>query len=205
MKDEYLHSGRSKQKLKTRAKIVECARHFFREGKEITLEAIADEAGVSRATIYRYYSSADLLLNEVGIELQSPEDLYRQVKDLDFREQLLGIQDYFNQRTTRYEEGFRKHLGAMLSSGTSSPERGARRIATLQKTLQHLPVELSGNEKKYLLASAAVLMDIEPLIVTKDICRLDNDESLRALRWALEMILLGCLSGKEPRQAPSPH
>lgn len=194
MKNEYLESGRTKQKLKTRTKILDCARQFFREGKEISLEAIADAAGISRATIYRYYSSADILLGEVGVELQSPEDIFKQVRDLDFKEQLLGIQDYFNQRAIRYEEGFRKHLGVVLASAIPSHERGIRRVATLQNVLQHPSVELSREEREYLLASAAVLMDIEPLIVTKDICKLDNEKSLKALRWALEMILLGCQS-----------
>src|SRR5690606_40470445 len=47
-----------------------------REGRELTLDAIAAEALVSRATAYRYFPSLEALLAEASLDLAtpSPED-----------------------------------------------------------------------------------------------------------------------------------
>ena len=36
-----------------------------------------------------------------------------------------------------------------------------------------------------------VLMGIEPLIVTKDVCGLNNEQSKKLLKWGMELLLKG--------------
>ena len=38
---------------------------------------------------------------------------------------------------------------------------------------------------------ATTLMGMEPFIVTKDVCGLDNEASKEVLRWGLELIIKG--------------
>ena len=51
--------------------------------------------------------------------------------------------------------------------------------------------EMDKETYKNLISISAILMGIDPLIASKDVCGLNNEESKRVLNWALEMILKG--------------
>lgn len=62
-------SGRARQKLRTRKAILQAAGRLLANGGPLpTIEAIADEALVSRATLYRYFPNLDILLAEVPLD-----------------------------------------------------------------------------------------------------------------------------------------
>src|SRR3954468_303918 len=56
--------GRSNQKRRTRAAIVEAARDLVETGVEVTMPAIARAALVSEATAYRYFPDLPSLIRE---------------------------------------------------------------------------------------------------------------------------------------------
>ena len=190
MKDDYFQSGRVKQKLGTRNQILRGTQELLKEGKEITLEDVAKKAGVSRATIYRYYSNKEVLAMEAGLDLstKAPETLMEGYQNLDLEQSLLEIQEYYNTLTVTHENAFRKYLGAILSSN-SVEKRGARRVKTLNLALKSS--SLSSKEKEDLANLLTVLMGIEPMIVTKDVAGLSNKKSKELLRWGVELILKG--------------
>ena len=45
-----------KQKLRTRRDVLTATRALIDSGREVTLAAVAQEAAISRATVYRYFS-----------------------------------------------------------------------------------------------------------------------------------------------------
>jgi len=62
-------SGRTRQKLRTRKAILEAARRLLANGGGVpSIEAVAEEAMVSRATLYRYFPNLDILLAEVPLD-----------------------------------------------------------------------------------------------------------------------------------------
>ncbi|MEX0361849.1 MAG: TetR/AcrR family transcriptional regulator, partial [Allomuricauda sp.] len=61
MNKDYIQTGRTNQKLETRDKILKSAQYFLKKGKAFNLENVAQKSGVSRATIYRYYSNVEIL------------------------------------------------------------------------------------------------------------------------------------------------
>ncbi|MBN3581973.1 TetR/AcrR family transcriptional regulator [Algoriphagus aestuarii] len=190
MKNDFLDKGRVNQKLGTRDKILAAAQYFLNKGTDFTLDDISKQAGISRATIYRYYSNVDELAGEAGlaIKTQKPETLYDSVKDLDLEEAILGVQKYYNTLALNHEHAFRKYLAVAITS-TSKLKRGARRVKTLRLVLEK--ANLTKSEKTNLINLFTVLMGIEPLIVTKDVCGLDNEQSKDLLKWGMEMILKG--------------
>ncbi len=196
MSDDYLKKGRVNQKSETRSKILKSAQHFLNNGYDINLEDVAKHSGISRATIYRYFSNVDVLSAEAGLDVNtlSPETIYADLDCDTFFDKVLDIQEYYNNLTIDNEQLFRKYLSAVLGSQPSSIKRGARRKKTLQLVLAD--TSFSKKEREDLSNLLTVLMGVEPFIVTKDVCGLNNDESKDLLRWGIRLILKGLNDSK---------
>ena len=191
MKKTYLKSGRTNQKLETRKKIISSAQYYINKGMIFSLEDVAKHAKISRATVYRYYSKVEILSSEAGLEIQTKdsETIYKSLQHLELHNMLLGIQDYYNAHAIENEKAFRKYLSIVITSNETNIKRGARRNDTLQLALNSS--KKSQEEKTKLTNLLTVLMGIEPLIVAKDVCGLNNTESKKLLKWGMEMILKG--------------
>lgn len=198
MNEKYIETGRKRQKQKTRNKILATAQDFLAHGKEFSLEEIAEHTGISRATVYRYYSNVEILAVEAVLDMNTkdPEYIYESLKGLNTEEMILGIQDYYNNFTLANEPVFRKYLSVVMADTSQKLKRGARRMKTLRLALERNNLDLSKSDQEKFAAIATVLMGMEPIIVTKDVCQLNNKESLEVLEWGLKMILKGILSGK---------
>jgi AcrR family transcriptional regulator len=188
-----LKKGRVKQKLQTRTEILEAAKILMQEEKKITLEDIAKKAKVSRATMYRYYSNIDILFTEASLDVRHKaiEELLKEVQDLNFADRILYIQNHYNQSALNNETTFRRYLSAVLSESILSKEqiRGARRVKVLEKVLEPFRNKFSPDNYKNLINISSVLMGIDPIIVCKDVCSLNSEETNNTLKWALELIL----------------
>ncbi|WP_324719989.1 TetR/AcrR family transcriptional regulator [Salinimicrobium sp. HB62] len=195
MKEKYLGTGRRNQKLLTRDKILESAQDLMGKGDDFTLEDIAKKAKISRATIYRYYSSVEILAAEAILDLntKSSEEIILEVKDLELKEAILAIQDYYNNLTIDHEAGFRKYMSFVLNADKSKELRGARRKKTLLMLLQERVKDMNPVELENLANLATVLMGIEPFIVTKDVCHLNNEQSKEILKWGMDKVLESAL------------
>lgn len=190
-----LNKGRVKQKLHTRSIILDAAQKLMKYDKEVTLEDVASEANVSRATVYRYFSNIDLLYRETSLDLQhkSPDELCSEVEEMSLPERIFYIQEYYSNVSQENEVLFRRYLSVVLGESVKSHQnlRGSRRVHTLNKSLEPFKNEMDKETYKNLISISAILMGIDPLIASKDVCGLNNEESKRVLNWALEMILKG--------------
>jgi AcrR family transcriptional regulator len=197
MNEKYVKTGRTNQKLETRNKILVSAQYFLNKGFEFNLEDIANKTGISRATIYRYFSNVDILAAEAGLDVstKSPETIYENLKGNIIEDKIFEIQDYFNTLAIDHENLFRKYISAVLDSSTSSLKRGARRKKTLQLVLSE--TNYTPKEKEDLSNLLTIYMGIEPLIVTKDVCNLNNKESIELMKWGMKLLLKGFMDSKK--------
>lgn len=191
MNKEYLGTGRKNQKQKTRERILESTQKILEYNKEVTLEDVAKHANISRATIYRYYSNIDILAAEAVLDLstKSSEEIIADVKNLDLKQAILAIQEYYNNLTIDHEPGFRKYMSVVLNAEQGIKVRGARRKKTLSMLFQNRITGLNPEDIENLVNLATVLMGIEPFVVTKDVCHLSNKKSKEVLIWGLEKVL----------------
>lgn len=196
MKNKYVQSGRVNQKKETRSRILASAQELMNQGQDFTLDDIAQHAGISRATIYRYFSNVEILANEAVLDISTkkPEVLHEELKDLELNAELLGIQDYFNTLAIDHENAFRKYLSVSITDDPSKIKRGARRITANKLALKRSG--LSAKKQKDLAHLLTVMMGIEPLIVAKDVCGLDNQQSRKLLKWGMELIMKGLSAAK---------
>lgn len=198
---------RELQKLQTRFKILTAARELMHRDERISLEDIAEKAGISRATMYRYFSNIDLLFAEATLDTHSkhPEILKEEVKGKQMSNRIFHIQDYYNSIIIAKETAYRRYLSAAISESVTAGQhlRGARRVKALTLALASYKKNLGEDTFKKLIHSASLLMGIESVITTRDVCKLNEEESLETLRWAMEMLLKGVEHDRMEKAGPS--
>jgi AcrR family transcriptional regulator len=196
---------RAKQKARTRAAIVEAAQQLMRrEGATPTIAEAAVHAGVSRATAYRYFPTQEALeveLADVSPAVASVETLVECFTTDDVEQRLLLLLDTFGPIALAEEERLRRALRVYLDTwlrnrreGATSPApvREGRRMRWLEKVLE--PVDgLPDERRQRLRAALALTLGIDSVVVMKDVCHLDDDETLAVLRWTATAILRAAL------------
>ncbi|MGX1928751.1 TetR/AcrR family transcriptional regulator [Flagellimonas sp. 2504JD4-2] len=194
MSENHIASGRKKQKLKTRNRILEAANRLIESGNDITLEDIAKEAEVSRATIYRYYSNIDSLSTELVLHLNVPstDTILEEFSGNGVKTSILGIQKIYLDFILETEKASKKFLAAFLSTTDSKLVRGQNRITALKEFFRQHSTDIDAKTQSKLIHLTVLLMGIESIIATKDVCGLNSKESVETLQWGLQMILKGC-------------
>jgi AcrR family transcriptional regulator len=195
MNSDYLDIGRTKQKFKTRQSIIKTAQTLLSTKQTISLEEVAEIAGISRATIYRYFPSVEVLVGEAGLSLKSktPDELVSDVADMTLTKALLYIQEYFNDHAITNETMLRKFLSVSLQidSGIDTSIRGARRLLAADGVISEKGTSLDKKERENLARIMAVLSGIEPLIANRDVNGITPAESKALLSWAIKKIIKG--------------
>ena len=199
MNDQFLKEGRVNQKLQTRSEILRSAQMLLNKESLITLEKVAEHAGISRATIYRYFSNIELLTTEALLHTHflRPEELQKEVVGLNLDETLHTLQQHYNTISQEHELVFRRYLSVTLKESIISKKklRGARRVEALKLALKPFEKLLSKKDHMRLIHISTLLMGIDALLVCKDVCELNNDEANELLEWALDLILDGIRRG----------
>ncbi|HYB28433.1 MAG TPA: helix-turn-helix domain-containing protein [Solirubrobacteraceae bacterium] len=189
---------RANQKARTRAAIIAAAKELQRQGTAPTIEQAAERARVSRATAYRYFPTKEALLIELS-EITDPapvEALLANLTTDDVEERLLLLIETFDGFMLAEEEHFRTFTRVSLDTwlrgrrnGDDAPVvREGRRMRWLETVLAPLD-GLPAERKRRLQAALALTLGGEAIITMKDVCRLDNDETLAVLRWAAIALL----------------
>ena len=190
-----LTRGRVKQKHETRLHILAAARELMKTKKKVNLNAVAAHAGVSRATVYRYFPSINLLYLEASLDVlhKSPAELNEEIEKLSLGDGISHIQQYYNTLALDHETAFRRYLASALNESVHSRKkiRGARRVTAFDHALSKKVKGLGKSDKTKLKNLASVLSGIDAIIACRDVCGLNKEESANTLEWGMEKILLG--------------
>ncbi len=195
--------GRVNQKQRTRAAILEAARHLLSEGQRPSVAEVADAALVSRATAYRYFPTQEYLLSEAALETARMDinHLLEKAQPSDDPAVRLDtlirvLQQVILEREPTFRTLLQLSLEAQAASGqksevTEEQLRGGRRIGWVEQALSPL---LSIFEKdpvtfRRLVAALSLCMGIEALVVLKDVCGLEAEEAVEVSRWAAQALL----------------
>lgn len=176
----HLDSGRSNQKRRTRQALLAAARRVMERGEPVTVLAAANEAGISKATAYRYFSASDALTLEAILDAQvaSPEAIVGGAEDV--RERVLRVQRYLFRLTRESETKFRLFLARALdawvaSGGQISTEiRGGRRLPMYEFALSPVRSRMSRRDFEFLVLSLSAASGMESYLALKDVCRVDD-------------------------------
>ena len=189
---------RANQKARTRDAILDAARDLRNEGTMPTVEQAAEKARVSRATAYRYFPTKEALQIELTGTLPGMADIDIAMANLttdNVEERLLQLVDMFGSAALAEQELVR--VAAIVAqdmwlrshrNGDHDPHiRTGRRMTWLDQVLA--PLELPPERKHFLQTALALALGPEPMIVLKDVCHLNDEDTLTVLRWTALAIL----------------
>lgn len=189
-----LDKGRIIQKLKTREALIFKANELLKQGAEISVELVARESGISKATAYRYFSSSDALKREASLQLkaQTNDDLFTDLGDDDLQGRIERLIDYHFKLFTENETEFRLFLSSVIGESVTQKDhqsRAGRRIALIREALKPLQKSLASNTFDHMVNALSVFFGIESITVLKDVCKLSDNEVLQTWRWSVNRIV----------------
>lgn len=189
------------QRLRTRKDILRAAAQLVRSGRPLTIDDVAKEALVSRATAYRYFSDVDELVAEVTVDesMPDPKDIFGSeapaslADRLDHAESTLHEYCYKNERQLRLM--LSRNLGASKSrKGSSTPARQNRRTEYIQEALAPYRGKLDKKTIKKLSEALALVFGPESMIVFRDVVPLEPSRARKVKRWMIESLVRSALA-----------
>ena len=193
--------GRPHQTSRTRKDLLQAGSRLMKQGRKFTLEEVAEEAQVSRATAYRYFSSIDALLVESPIDgaVPDPDDLFRGVSLDDPVERLARVETALHDMISANEPSLRLMLAQSLQRNTNGgggddlPIRQNRRTALIEAALMPARRRFKPSEFKALTNALALIMGTESMVVFKDVLQMDAIDARKVRRWAIRALVEAAL------------
>jgi AcrR family transcriptional regulator len=190
-------AGRPNQRVRTRQDLLQAASRLMKLGRRPTLEEVAEEALVSRATAYRYFPSVESLLIEAPIEgaVPDPDDIFRDASADDPVERLELIDTALNDMIAANEPALRVMLASSVrrninGDGSSGlPARQNRRTALIEAALAPARSQFTPAALRTLTKSLALIIGTESMVVLKDVLQLNDSDARKVRRWAIRALV----------------
>lgn len=190
-----LESGRANQKRRTRQALVDAANQFLARGERPTLDQVAEAALVSRATAYRYFSSADeLIADALLVGGLKPSDEVVAGLSGDPVQRLLAVEAAVNELLMRDERALHMVARGLMDQWLNTPRdepphRPGRRLPLIDAALETLDEELPAEVKRRLRNAVALAIGMEAVFSLRDVCGLDHDEARLTAQWAVRALV----------------
>jgi AcrR family transcriptional regulator len=171
--------------------LLETTARLLAAGRAPTVTEVADAAGVSRRTAYRYFGSSKRLHADAALEtlrpaMQSAIDastsgtsnggLDARVDALVESMQRLALENESLLRTMIHET-------VLTPAQGNAPRRGSRRLEWIESAIEPLRQRLAPADYKRVVSALALCTGIEALLVLRDICGLAPAEATRVSQW----------------------
>lgn len=188
---------RHQQKQRTRQALLQAAAELMPRGGRPTLEEVAAQAQVSRATAYRYFPKVEALYLEAAIDVDTPDaqqvlagaPAANPVARLERVDDALHAMTVANEVSLRLMLAQSLELSARGETDAQLPARQNRRTPLIEAALAPASDRFSPAALKHLKHALALVMGPESAIVFKDVLRLDDAEARKVRRWAIRALV----------------
>jgi AcrR family transcriptional regulator len=196
--------GRANQRRRTRKALLEAAARLMKQGRTPTLDEVAEEALVSRATAYRYFPGVEPLLIEAPLDVAAP-DPRKVLPDSGPADPLTRVERVeaaFHEMIAANEVPLRLMLARSLErkarggEGDDVPVRQNRRSALIEAALAPSP-----KAYRNLKAALALVIGTEAMVVFRDVLQMDEVEAKKVKLWAIRSLVEA--ARKPARKPPS--
>jgi len=191
---------RENQRARTRQAIVRAAGALLARGGKPSLEEIAAEAQVSRATAYRYFPGLDALLSEAAVDLlvPAPGDLFGPGASADAFERLALVDEVFDKACREREVPLRLMLARTLErsvgrAADDPPLRQNRRVPLIETALAPLEPRLGRARCARLAQALAMVIGTEGFLALNDVVGLDARQARDVRQWAIDALVAAAL------------
>lgn len=201
-------SSREQQKQRTRRALIDAYFAVLRDGGESpTVAQVAEKAGISVATAYRYFPSPKSLRADAAVSVtrdvpsfdevlagagEDPlvriEVLVRTIARWQFEDEPIWrgvLQATLERWFAQWEEG-----------GEMVPVRSTARRDGVRLALRPLAEELPEQDFSRLVSAVVLVCGVEALVATRDAAGLDPEEATETMVWAAKSLVLTAQSGR---------
>jgi AcrR family transcriptional regulator len=188
-------AGRANQKRRTRKALLEAAARLMKRGRGTpTLEEVAEEALVSRATAYRYFPGVEPLLVEASLDIAmpEPEELFGADASRDPVASVKRVDEAVDRMVHANEAAIRTMLVHSLQQKLAGgeellPARQNRRAALIEAALAG--GDFSAEARDRLAKALALVVGSESMLVFRDVLQLGDAEARAVKDWAIEALV----------------
>jgi len=188
----------SNQELRTRKDLLQAAGRLMKQGRKPTLEEVAKEALVSRATAYRHFGNVDAVLAEAPVD-EAVGDLTAIFagNDSDDAEVRIDEAEAAMHRVTYASEAQLRlmlaHSIARVADDGSPPKRQNRRTPLIEAALATTRQRFRKSDYHNLCAALAMIFGTESMIVARDVICIDEPTARRVKSWAVRALVRAAL------------
>jgi AcrR family transcriptional regulator len=189
-------TGRPNQRRRTRKDLLDAASRLVKQGRKPTLEEIAEDALVSRATAYRYFPNVDALLVESSLDIAVPnaDELFQDDSIADPVARMQRVDTALHDMIVANEASLRTMLVHSLEQATEAkegalPVRQNRRTPLIEAALKPARNQFKAGAIETLSKALALIVGTEGVIVSKDVLQLDDDDARKVKRWAIRALV----------------
>jgi AcrR family transcriptional regulator len=190
-------TGRANQRMRTRKDLLQAASRLMKQGRKPSLEEVAEEAIVSRATAYRYFTSAEALLREAALDVAAPdaEGLFDGESSDDPVARLERVDAALYDMIAANEASLRMMLAHSLerrvggAQDTDVPARQNRRSVLIEAALRPVKNQFKPADLKNLGRALGLIIGTEAMVVCKDVLQIDDAEARKVRRWAIRALV----------------
>jgi AcrR family transcriptional regulator len=191
MSTAYEVGGRTRQKQRTRAALVEAARDLVTQGSTPTVDDVAAAASISRTTAYRYFPNQRALLSAAHPETEAasllppdaPAGAGARLDIVVERFTRLIVDTEAQQRTM-----LRLSLEADPAERAALPLRQGRAIGWIEDALEPLRGRLDERDLRRLVLAVRTATGIEALAWLTDVAGLSRDDAAALMQWTARAI-----------------
>jgi AcrR family transcriptional regulator len=189
-------SGRANQRRRTRKDLLQAAARLMKQGRNPSLEQIADEAMVSRATAYRYFPGVEALLVEASLDIAVPdsEELFGDISATGSVERLNLVDKTLHEMILANEPSLRMmlvhSLQRVIKGGEDDiPPRQNRRSPLIDAALRPEQNDFDPSALKLLRRALALIIGTEAFLVFKDVLQVSDAEARKVKQWAIRALV----------------
>lgn len=198
-------SGRSNQRRRTRKDLLDAASRLLKQGRTPSMDDVAAEAMVSRATAYRYFPSVEALLVEAPLDMvvPDPQAFFEDDTSNDVADRVDRAEAALHDACYRSESQLRLMLLASLERtakherSDSIPIRQNRRTPLIEAALAPARRKLSKPAYTRLCQSLAMIFGTESMIVFQDVLGVDAKTARKVKSWAARALVSAALKESE--------
>ena len=214
-------SGRDNQRHRTRKDLLRAAARLLESGRTPTMDEVATEAMVSRATAYRYFATVEALLVEAPLdgEVPEPQALFAGDSSVDPVERLDRAESSLHQSMYRNEWQLRIMLAHLLQAAVAADSGGAkrgtadpgaatrpvtppirqnRRGALIEAALAPARSRFDDASYDKLTAALALVFGTESMVVFRDVLPLTPERAREVKSWMIRSLVATALADAAP-------
>jgi AcrR family transcriptional regulator len=191
------NGSRANQLRRTRKDLLQAAARLARSGRSPSLEEIAAEAMVSRATAYRHFPDVTALLVEASLDIDTPQasQIFLDAPPEEPVARLERVDAALEAMIRSNEVALRlmmKHAleRSVRRDGDAGPSlRQNRRTPLIEAALEPARRQFRPAALKMLTRALAMVIGTESMLSLKDVLNLDDAEARRVRRWAIRALV----------------